>query len=67
MATKNNFSLEQKTEIAKKWSEKYRTGIKPEDINCEGCSSTRKKFNYCNMCEIRKCAKEKEVKNCSLQ
>ena len=65
LATKNNFSLEKKTEIAKKWSEKYRAGIKPEDINCEGCTpETGKKFNYCNVCEIRKCAQEKNVKNC---
>ena len=64
LATKNNWNLEKKTKIAKKWSEKYRSGIKPEDINCEGCMTEGKKFNYCYACKIRKCAQEKNVKNC---
>ena len=53
-------------EIAAKWSEMYKTDIKMEDINCEGCLSTGKKvFNHCNVCEIRKCAVEKDVPNCA--
>jgi len=53
-------------ETAKKWSEIYKSDIKPEDINCMGCISVSDViFNYCNICEIRKCAKIKEVKNCA--
>jgi hypothetical protein len=53
-------------ETAKKWSEMFRADIKPADINCDGCTSkSTKLFNYCNQCEIRKCAGEKGVKNCA--
>ena len=51
---------------AKKWSEEFKSDIKPQDINCDGCPSDSKRlFNYCNTCEIRKCAREKKVKNCA--
>jgi len=53
-------------ETAKKWSEMFHQDIKPGDINCDGCTSQSSKlFNYCGMCEIRKCGKEKNVKNCA--
>jgi hypothetical protein len=53
-------------ETAKKWSEMFHADIKPDDINCDGCPTDSKKlFNYCGMCEIRKCAREKSVKNCA--
>jgi hypothetical protein len=53
-------------ETAKKWSEMFHSDIKPADINCDGCTSNSTKlFNYCGKCDIRKCAKEKGVKNCA--
>jgi Protein of unknown function (DUF3795) len=53
-------------ETAKKWSAMFHQDIKPADINCDGCpTSSTRLFNYCGMCEIRKCAKEKGVKNCA--
>jgi hypothetical protein len=53
-------------ETAKKWSEMFHSGIKPGDINCDGCtSSSSKLFDYCGKCDIRKCGKEKGVKNCA--
>jgi hypothetical protein len=53
-------------ETAKKWSEMFHSDIKPADINCDGCTSNSTKlFNYCGQCEIRKCAREKGVKNCA--
>ena len=65
LATKNNDNNERK-KISELWSKQYDADIKPEDINCEGCTSkTGKKFNYCNVCEIRKCGQGKEVKNCA--
>ncbi len=64
LATKNNDDNERK-KIAGLWSKRYDAEIKPEDINCEGCmSETEIKFNYCNVCEIRKCAEGRDVKNC---
>lgn len=53
-------------ETAKKWSEMFHSDIKPADINCDGCTSNSTRlFNYCNQCEIRKCVREKGVKNCA--
>src|SRR4030043_1333771 len=65
IATKNNDDNKRK-ETAQLWSERYKEDIKPEDINCEGCATESKiKFNYCNVCEIRKCGQENKVKNCA--
>ncbi|MCJ7643385.1 MAG: DUF3795 domain-containing protein [Candidatus Aminicenantes bacterium] len=53
-------------ETAKKWSEMFNAEIKPGDINCDGCTSQSSRlFDYCGKCEIRKCGKEKNVKNCA--
>ncbi len=65
IATKNNDD-EKRAEVAKMWSKQYKSDIKPEDINCEGCRSDGGRvFNYCMVCEIRKCGKEKGVVNCA--
>ena len=61
---KNDGELRKKT--AEMWSKEYHSDIKPEDINCNGCLSDGKAvFNYCNICEIRKCASAKNVANCA--
>ena len=53
-------------ETAKKWSEMFHADIKPADINCDGCPTDAERlFNYCAQCEIRKCAREKGMKNCA--
>lgn len=55
--------------VAGEWNEKYRRPgtppIKPEDINCAGCLSSGPLYRYCATCNIRKCAKEKNVANCT--
>lgn len=64
-ATMEDDDLKRK-ETAEEWSEMYSTGISPEDISCEGCTTAGgKKFNYCEVCEIRKCGMEKNVKYCA--
>ncbi|MCX6557274.1 MAG: DUF3795 domain-containing protein [Candidatus Aminicenantes bacterium] len=61
---KNDDALRAAT--AKKWSEMFKSDIKAADINCNGCQSdTGPLFNYCNTCEIRKCAREKKVATCA--
>ena len=55
-----------RSEVAAKWSKQYKSIIRREDINCEGClSSGEKVFTHCNVCEIRKCGIEKVVPNCA--
>jgi hypothetical protein len=60
-----NDSDEKRAEVARLWSEQYNTEISPADINCLGCTSDSDcLFNHCRVCEIRKCAKEKQIVNC---
>lgn len=48
------------------WSKQFNAEIKHEDINCDGCLSEGGQiFNYCRICEIRKCGLEKSVENCA--
>ena len=52
-------------EVAEKWSVRYNADIKPENINCQGCMSDDDcKFMFCNYCEMRKCAVEKNYATC---
>jgi len=61
---KNDDAL--RAETAKKWSEMFKADIKPMDINCDGCQSESPRlFNYCSTCEIRKCARAKQVATCA--
>jgi hypothetical protein len=61
---KNDDAL--RAETAKKWSEMFKAEIKPADINCDGCpTESPRLFNYCSVCEIRKCAREKKVASCA--
>jgi hypothetical protein len=57
---------EKRAEVAMIWSKQYNSDIKPEDINCDGCQSGGERiFNYCTVCEIRKCGNKKGVANCA--
>jgi hypothetical protein len=52
--------------VAKEWSERYGVGVKPEQINCNGCLSDKQKFYYCaDLCEIRQCCVQKGLTNCA--
>ncbi|MGD9117316.1 MAG: DUF3795 domain-containing protein [Dehalococcoidia bacterium] len=65
IATLNDDDAKRK-EVAEEWTQKYSHNFKPEDINCEGCLTTAGKvFGYCNICEIRKCGRERKVINCA--
>ena len=59
LATKNNDNA-QRIKTAEQWSKQYGHQVKPEDVNCNGCTSEGKmNFYYCQVCEIRKCGTEK--------
>ena len=66
VATKNDDN-KLREETAKKWEKEFNhPGLRRSDINCDGCLSDSKRlFKHCRICEIRKCAKEKEVENCA--
>jgi len=65
VATQKNDDSERRR-VAEIFTKQYSTEYKPEDINCDGCiSGSQRIFSYCSICEIRKCGKEKNVKNCA--
>ena len=65
LATKNDDD-KKRAEVAQLWSKKFNTDIKPGDINCDGClSDSGLVFNYCKVCKIRKCGREKDIANCA--
>lgn len=53
--------------VAELWSKKFfKTQIKPEEINCDGCKTeSGRLFSHCKVCEIRKCGQEKNIDNCA--
>ncbi len=65
LATQEDDDAKRK-KVAETWSKQYNADIKPEQIDCDGCMSQgKRRFFYCNMCEIRKCGQEKGVENCA--
>ncbi len=64
LATQEN-NDQKRGAVAQEWSKLFKVEIKSDDINCDGCQSIGERiFNYCKVCEIRKCGKEKGLKNC---
>lgn len=59
---KDDDKLRSKT--AEKWSQMYGSDIKPDNINCDGCTTSGVKFHHCSECQMRLCGIEKGVKNC---
>ncbi|MBA3045491.1 MAG: DUF3795 domain-containing protein [Candidatus Thermoplasmatota archaeon] len=63
LATVNDDEALRKATAAK-WSEMYKSDIKPENIKCNGCTTPGIKFHHCTECEMRICGIAKGVKNC---
>jgi len=62
---KNDDALRRK--IAEQWSKQFNAAIPPEGINCTGCRGEGVKLYYCSeLCQVRKCAREKNVDHCGL-
>jgi hypothetical protein len=65
LATKNNDN-ELRKKTAAEWSANYGTDIKPESINCVGCTQEGIKVYHCeNLCKVRKCARQKKLSSCA--
>lgn len=57
---------EARAETAAYFSKRFGFKLKPEDINCEGCTSSGNRvIGYCHACHIRKCCSAKGLTNCS--
>ena len=55
--------LEMQKQIAEAWSKNTVYTFEAEQMVCEGCTSERL-CGYCSRCEMRKCARLKELPNC---
>ncbi|MEW5953852.1 MAG: DUF3795 domain-containing protein [Bacillota bacterium] len=65
IATVNNDD-QLRAQVAREWAREYNAPILPGHINCTGCVAGGVKTYYCEqLCEIRKCAREKELSTCA--
>lgn len=65
IATQKDDDVE-RANVAKTWSEQFGHEFKPEDINCDGCTSVNgRHLGYCSTCQIRLCGIEREVIDCA--
>ncbi len=60
----NDAALRAKT--AAEWSKSFGHDFKSEQVNCGGCAASGPHLGYCDMCEIRKCATARKLRNCAL-
>ena len=66
LATQNDDDTA-RAETAALYAKKFGFQLKPEEINCDGClSEGGKLIGYCQVCEIRKCCREKGLKHCAV-
>ncbi|MCK5024620.1 MAG: DUF3795 domain-containing protein [Thermoplasmata archaeon] len=61
---KQNDDNDLRIKTAEDWSGMYGADIKPENINCQGCTTEGVKFAHCNKCEMRACGMARGVINC---
>ena len=57
---------QEREKVAQQWSKEFNIPLKALDINCDGCKTENGQlFGFCQMCEVRACAKEKKVETCA--
>ncbi len=65
LATKINDDTERKR-VADLFTKQYKREYTSEEINCDGCTSdSLHLFHYCGNCVRRKCARDRNLKNCA--
>jgi hypothetical protein len=58
--------MERLSAVAQRWSEDFGMEIRAEQILCEGCKSgTGRKNDFCAVCAVSKCARDKGVETCA--
>jgi hypothetical protein len=56
----------QRREVAAIWSREHGSDLRAQDIDCEGCvSEGGVLFSHCDVCEIRRCGRERGIANCA--
>jgi len=59
---KNDDKMREK--VVELWSTEEER-LKPEDIDCDGCTVGKKLYGFCLTCDVRKCGLERGVESCA--
>jgi len=55
-----------RAKTAAEWSKMHNADLKPEDINCSGCTSEGEvKLGHCSVCTVRLCGVKRGVTTCA--
>lgn len=55
---------DKRKDLAEKWStEEF--PLKPENVNCRGCTEKTDVMSFCGDCDVRECAVSKGIENCA--
>lgn len=55
-----------RAKTAAEWSQVHNADLKPEDINCSGCTSDGEvKLGHCSVCGVRLCGIKRGVTTCA--
>lgn len=66
IATRNDDD-EARAKIAEQWNECSSTKMKPEDVNCDGCTDMEGRYiGYCAECGVHQCASARGFENCAV-
>ncbi|NHJ12254.1 MAG: DUF3795 domain-containing protein [Candidatus Thorarchaeota archaeon] len=58
-------NLEQKKRIAERWNQQFNKEFTTQDIECDGCLSSRISGWCRSICQVRPCAIERGVETCA--
>jgi len=65
LATRED-SDDKRRSVAELWSEQFRTAIRPEDVNCDGClEHGGRLFRLSLGCKVRECGRARMLANCA--
>ena len=39
--------------------------LRPEDVDCDGCTIGKRLYSFCAVCDVRKCGLDRNIENCS--
>ncbi|MCX8043649.1 MAG: DUF3795 domain-containing protein [Desulfobacterota bacterium] len=62
IATKQDNDMLRK-ETAALWGRQLGVEVDPESISCDGCLNSGRHLDYCAICRIRPCCREKNLQN----
>jgi hypothetical protein len=50
--------------VVEAWSTE-KEHLRPEDVDCDGCTAGKRLHSFCQVCEVRKCGLQRDIENCA--